>query len=179
MLLGKSISPLQWLALLILMAGVVLVQDVIPWGKWFLPAGRALSDTSQDPMVGIGAFLFAAVLTSFASVYFEKMLKGASKPSLWLRNMQLASYSSLIAAISLTSVQNDASLSNGVLVVCPDGYPLTVQCSLSSHRLTPPDPHLLLSSVLSHLLFAGWLNNFGQLAWVTVVWQASWHVIAA
>ena len=30
----------------------------------------------------------AAVCTAFASVYFEKMLKGASKPSLWLRNIQ-------------------------------------------------------------------------------------------
>ena len=38
------------------------------------------------------------------------MLKGASKPSLWLRNVQLASYSSLIAALSLLSVQRDETL---------------------------------------------------------------------
>jgi UDP-sugar transporter A1/2/3 len=43
-LLGKSISPVQWLALLVLMAGVIGVQDVIPFVKWFgasLPAADA------------------------------------------------------------------------------------------------------------------------------------------
>ena len=52
-------------------------------------------------MLGIGAMLLAAVCSSFASVYFEKMLKGGKRPSLWLRNMQLASYSALIAVASL------------------------------------------------------------------------------
>jgi len=39
--------------------------------------------------------------TSFASVYFEKMLKSSSQPSLWLRNIQLAAYSSVIAFVAL------------------------------------------------------------------------------
>ena len=34
----------------------------------------------QVPIIGIGALIGAAICTAFASVYFEKMLKGASKP---------------------------------------------------------------------------------------------------
>ena len=55
--------------------------------------GRRLAAASapvraQSPLVGVGALVLAALCTAFASVYFEKMLKGASKPSLWLRNIQ-------------------------------------------------------------------------------------------
>lgn len=44
----------------------------------------------QVPSLGLAAFFTAAMCTSFASVYFEKMLKSDSQPSLWLRNIQLA-----------------------------------------------------------------------------------------
>ena len=63
----------------------------------------------QIPALGIGALIGAALCTSFASVYFEKMLKGASKPNLWLRNIQLAAYSSVIALGSLL-LSSDPSL---------------------------------------------------------------------
>ena len=56
--------------------------------------GRSLAAAAEkNRVVGMGAFLLAAVCTSFASVYFEKMIKSDSKPSLWLRNLQLAMYS--------------------------------------------------------------------------------------
>ena len=51
--------------------------------------------------LGVAALLLAAACTSFASVYFEKMLKSDSKPNLWLRNIQLAGYSSLIAILTI------------------------------------------------------------------------------
>jgi solute carrier family 35 (UDP-sugar transporter), member A1/2/3 len=65
--------------------------------------GRGLADEviEQNPLLGVGALVLAALCTAFASVYFEKMLKGASKPSLWLRNIQLAIYCSVIAAIGV------------------------------------------------------------------------------
>ena len=65
--------------------------------------GRGLADevVEQNPLLGVGALVLAAICTAFASVYFEKMLKGASKPSLWLRNIQLAVYCSAIAAVGV------------------------------------------------------------------------------
>ena len=68
--------------------------------------GHMLLEMADDTQaasfpLGVFAMLVASACTSFASVYFEKMLKGASKPNLWLRNIQLASYSSVIALVTL------------------------------------------------------------------------------
>jgi len=49
----------------------------------------------------MGALVLAAVCTAFASVYFEKMIKGESKPSLWLRNIQLAAYCTVVATVGI------------------------------------------------------------------------------
>ena len=72
--------------------------------------------TEQVPMLGVGAMLLAAMCSSFASVYFEKMLKGSKKPSLWLRNIQLAAYSSVIAAVSMFGTEDPVrSAGSGIL----------------------------------------------------------------
>jgi len=106
-MLGKQLSFVQWFSLVFLAAGVVFVQGA----DWFsgdakrpkVPkkAHGGAANIQQVASLGVGAFLLAALCTSFASVYFEKMLKGSSKPSLWLRNIQLAAYSSIIAAAAL------------------------------------------------------------------------------
>ena len=105
-ILGKRLTYVQWLALVVLALGVVAVQGN---GDGSSGGGRgkrkrhthgargAQVGPEQIPALGISALVGAALCTAFASVYFEKMLKGASKPSLWLRNIQLAIYSSLIA----------------------------------------------------------------------------------
>jgi len=79
------------------------------------PTGRMLLETAteQVPMVGVGAMLLAAMCSSFASVYFEKMLKGSKKPSLWLRNIQLAAYSSVIAAVSMFGTEDPVRSAGG------------------------------------------------------------------
>lgn len=126
LILGKKLSANQWLALCVLAFGVVAVQ-ITPQpaathasshtaladkhggkrrggGHVHDSHGRGLAETNlaaQNPMLGIGALVVAALCTAFASVYFEKMLKGASKPSLWLRNIQLAVYCSIIAAFGV------------------------------------------------------------------------------
>jgi len=77
-------------------------------------AGRLLAAaTEQRPVVGVVALLIGALTSSFASVYFEKMLKGASKPSLWLRNIQLAIYSTVIALLALVVQQDPSIAKNG------------------------------------------------------------------
>lgn len=53
-------------------------------------------------LVGVCAFLAASLCTSFASVFFEHILKHApTGQSLWMRNIQLAILCTGIAAISL------------------------------------------------------------------------------
>jgi len=175
LLLGKRLSPNQWLGLAMLVVGVLCVQglmdQLIPSFDSFAPAvpspplaalnatrrgGKAIMQAHhkgkgaggrllhashkarhphppsasaaaaaaaagggggapQIPMLGIGAMLLAAVCSSFASVYFEKMLKGGKKPSLWLRNMQLAAYSALIAVASLLCTADPVAREQGLL----------------------------------------------------------------
>lgn len=136
-MLGRSLSLQKWLSLLLLMAGVAIVQ--FPSGSdpavptlqelkdshtgWHLPrsieelrdqgsgtAEQLLSKRSatyegidQDFAVhnpqlnasmGLAAVVAACILSGFAGVYFEKILKDSTtKTSLWVRNVQLSSYS--------------------------------------------------------------------------------------
>ncbi|KAI4273947.1 MAG: hypothetical protein LQ337_004282 [Flavoplaca oasis] len=132
-LLRRRITPRQWLALLLLMIGVVIVQKPaadstsLPPLKgphigfhspWSLAGFRGISSPAMahlskrsatyegiqeddaleypkaDASMGIAAALMGCVVSSLASVYFERILKDAINPvSLWVRNVQLSFYS--------------------------------------------------------------------------------------
>ncbi|XP_023330704.1 UDP-N-acetylglucosamine transporter [Eurytemora carolleeae] len=81
-MLNKKLISTQWISLLILIGGVALVQlsDV---------KEQASQGPEQSKMVGFTAALTACILSGFAGVYFEKILKG-SDISVWMRNVQLA-----------------------------------------------------------------------------------------
>ncbi|XP_014679460.1 PREDICTED: UDP-N-acetylglucosamine transporter-like isoform X2 [Priapulus caudatus] len=85
-MLGKSLNRLKWLALLVLMAGVTLVQ----WPT-DAPANAATTThaTASTRLVGLVAVLIACFSSGFAGVYFEKLLKKSTQ-SIWIRNIQLA-----------------------------------------------------------------------------------------
>lgn len=53
-----------------------------------------------NPIIGFITVLIACVLSGFAGIYFEKILKG-SRVSVWMRNIQLAALSAPIAAIMI------------------------------------------------------------------------------
>lgn len=89
-LLGRVIDTMQWSALVLLTLGVALVQ---------LPNSMTGGERQTSP-VGLVSVLVACVLSGFASVYFEKLLK-SSRTSLWVRNIQLGLFS---AAIGLAGV---------------------------------------------------------------------------
>ena len=132
LILGKKLTMNQWLALVVLALGVVAVQGV-PESKGkrgrHQHGGRGAArehGPEQVPLIGIGALIGAAICTAFASVYFEKMLKGASKPSLWLRNIQLAIYSSAIAVVGLLCSNDDALAQRGWMA----GFTLTTWLSV-------------------------------------------------
>lgn len=84
-ILKKKLLQQQWGALVFLVAGVVLVQ--------LADSGTSEQSTvdlpEQNRLLGFGAALGACVLSGFAGIYFEKMLKGADI-SVWMRNVQLS-----------------------------------------------------------------------------------------
>ena len=61
-----------------------------------MPTGLSEEAAAPAPhhnsFVGLCAVLAAVCSSGFAGVYFERILKG-TRPSLWLRNIQLASFS--------------------------------------------------------------------------------------
>lgn len=86
-MLRKQLHVKQWFALLLLFVGVAMVQLVELNKK--KPHNQA---HEQSPVTGFLAVLAACCLSGFAGVYFEKILKGSAEVSLWIRNIQLASF---------------------------------------------------------------------------------------
>lgn len=86
-MLNKKLVVSQWFSLVILTAGVALVQlaEAGDTGKGATESGM------QSQVVGLVAVLSACVSSGFAGVYLEKMLKH-SAPSIWMRNIQLGLY---------------------------------------------------------------------------------------
>ena len=86
LILKKTLLKTQWLSLVILVAGVGLVQ---------LSDSKETAATAegephkQNYMLGLSAVLISCVLSAFAGIYFEKMIK-SSDVSIWMRNVQLS-----------------------------------------------------------------------------------------
>lgn len=106
--LHVALRPRQWLALTLLTAGVGLVQ--------LEEGASAVVSGVGTPLVGIAAVLASSVLSAFANVYFEKVIKqaecefddncdidGAQRmpTSLWIRNVQLGLFAIPQAALML------------------------------------------------------------------------------
>ncbi|XP_074644968.1 UDP-galactose translocator-like isoform X2 [Tubulanus polymorphus] len=86
-MLRKSLTKMQWFALMILFVGISIVQLQPTIAK---PTSQTSAEESvkQSPLLGLVAVLASCVMSGFAGVYFEKILKGTVQ-SLWLRNVQL------------------------------------------------------------------------------------------
>lgn len=83
-ILRKRLLSTQWIALLLLICGVVSVQ--------MAQSDEGSSNSSnmyQNRLLGFSAALGACLLSGFAGIYFEKILKG-SDISVWMRNVQLS-----------------------------------------------------------------------------------------
>lgn len=82
-LLGRSLSRTKWLALILLMFGVTLVQ------MESVTASSPSATEGGQPWIGLVAVLTSCISSGFAGCYFEKILK-TSTTSMWIRNIQLA-----------------------------------------------------------------------------------------
>jgi UDP-galactose transporter len=127
MLLGRTLSPKRWASLLLLIAGVSIVQmpqqapkpavdDLKDTTAKFLRRGQEnapLQHVEMNRSVGLIAVLISCVLSGLAGVIFEKVLKesasaGVKPVSLWVRNCQL-SFWSLFPALFLGVMWVDGS----------------------------------------------------------------------
>jgi UDP-sugar transporter A1/2/3 len=85
LILQVRLSRLKWVSLVVLFTGVVFTQL----------QGQKVSKvvTPFNLLTGLTAVVTCSFSSSFASVYFEKILKKGSPSSLWTRNIQLALFS--------------------------------------------------------------------------------------
>jgi len=106
-MLNKSLSKRQWGALVLLFIGASLAQVST---KTPDPENDALP--GRNMMLGLGACLSATLSSGFAGVYFEKVLKH-TKPSLWVRNIQLGFFGTVTGFIMILAKDYDAVVQNG------------------------------------------------------------------
>ena len=98
LLLGTRISRKQYVALLVLVCGMVMVQSEEGRGQNVSTDGAWTGETLR----GIVAVFTAACTSGFAGTYLEKLYTqatGATKQSIWFRNAQLACFSLPVAMI--------------------------------------------------------------------------------
>ncbi|KAL2258405.1 hypothetical protein VTK26DRAFT_8294 [Humicola hyalothermophila] len=122
LLLGRSISLRQWLALVLLTLGVALVQvsGHLTSENWrerltaLLHGGGGAA--TSDAFRGLVAVVAAAITSGLTCVYFEKLVKDSlASVSLWTRNVQL-SFFSLFPALFIGVLWQDGD------AVARDGF---------------------------------------------------------
>ena len=80
-LLRKKLTKVQWVGLALLTVGVALV-------KISSKDKSSIQNKDRDQFTGIAAVAISCLMSGFAGVYFEKILKG-TKQTVILRNVQL------------------------------------------------------------------------------------------
>lgn len=96
LILKRKLTILQWSSLIVLIVGIFLAE---------LRASTShVSNPNQNVMIGLLSGLLVCCMSGFASVYFEKILKG-SEISIWMRNIQLSCVS--IPMASITCITTD------------------------------------------------------------------------
>ncbi|KAK3875679.1 hypothetical protein Pcinc_016052 [Petrolisthes cinctipes] len=114
LILRKQLRGTQWLALLLLTAGVALVQLSASDGK----SGAA--EENQNRLLGCAAAIAACCCSGFAGIYFEKILKG-SEVSVWVRNVQL-SFLSLPLGVATAMVSDGSEIIEKGFLFAYDGF---------------------------------------------------------
>jgi len=103
LILRRKLIPTQWIALFILLLGIVMVQlDRTESHDDSTKSSTEVGNSSR--LIGLLAAVAACCLSGFAGIYFEKILKG-SGTSVWIRNVQLSLCS--IPFASITCLLND------------------------------------------------------------------------
>jgi len=111
LILRTSLSMAKWRALVLLVLGCILVAS-----PSFSTSTDSTASTPFLQLFGFGAVLLEVVLSGFASIYFEKVVKNTTEVvSIWERNFQLGLYSiAMYGTIIIYETFISASVSSGV-----------------------------------------------------------------
>jgi len=106
MVLERKLVPRQWVALVLLMVGVAMVQ---------IPESQSEdSDAEQDRLTGFTAVLVACFSSGYAGVFYEKLVKQGSQPSVIIRNLQLGLFSLLFSFCGMLYYSGHDILNRGM-----------------------------------------------------------------
>ncbi|KAG1969154.1 UDP-N-acetylglucosamine transporter [Pimephales promelas] len=108
-MLGKRLGIYQWISLLILMAGIALVQ----WPTEITSIAQQKDLTASSQLMGLLAVLVACFSSGFAGVYFEKILK-ETKQSVWVRNIQLGLFGLIFGLVGVFVYDGERVRENGL-----------------------------------------------------------------
>ena len=100
LMLDKYLTLVQWGSIFLLMGGIVLAS-----------VGKKETERQMNtvnPTIGTVACLVSGISSSFAGVYFEKVLK-SSTPSIAVRNIQMGTSAILFSTIATTVVEGSRS----------------------------------------------------------------------
>uniref|UniRef100_A0A3Q2NQ30 Solute carrier family 35 member A3a n=1 Tax=Fundulus heteroclitus TaxID=8078 RepID=A0A3Q2NQ30_FUNHE len=129
-MLGRRLGVYQWLSLLILMAGVALVQ----WPSESAAAPEKEARSAGSQFVGVTSVLVACCSSGFAGVYFEKILK-ESKQSVWIRNIQLGMFGLVFGLFGMLAYDGERVRESGMF----QGYN-TITWTVVALQVTLPPP---------------------------------------
>ncbi|XP_054280116.1 UDP-N-acetylglucosamine transporter-like isoform X2 [Macrosteles quadrilineatus] len=104
-MLKRTLLAQQWAALVLLALGVAMVQLT---GA----SDTAVNNAEQNRLIGFAAAIGACVLSGFAGIYFEMILKG-SDISVWMRNVQLSFLSLPFGLLTCFAKDMSAIRNNG------------------------------------------------------------------
>ena len=111
LVLGKRFSWLHWMSFVVLVVGVVLVQNQ---DAKALFSGATAEAGSGQAFIGVGAALIAASLSGFAGVYLERTFN-RDAASLWELNVHLATLSIPLQALAILEFDRASVADKGLL----------------------------------------------------------------
>jgi len=137
LIMGTTLGKVRWTSLLLLVAGVSLVQSRLDG-----PSDTLLDRSSTgDTVKGLTAVVVACFTSGAASVYLEKLLK-KTEASIWVRNVQLGFFGSIVGLIQALVSDGPAIAEGGLL----QGYNFRVVCVI----FTTANGGLLCAAVLKY-----------------------------
>ena len=110
--LKQKILKQQWLALVTLTIGVIIVQLDKYYQSIDINTINDNNPSDGNLFIGLIAVLTGCITSGFAGIYFEKILKG-SKTSVWMRNIQLGLFGAIFGYIYAIMYNGDEINQNG------------------------------------------------------------------
>lgn len=111
-MLGRKLSRTQWFSLLVLFLGVSMIIHLQASQNKEVDETTTTADKELKPFLGMVAVLISCILSGFAGVYFEKILKNTPQ-SLYIRNVQLGVFGAVTGLATALMFDKDKILEKG------------------------------------------------------------------